>query len=150
MYEVLDDEQIEQILLLNLIGHMGCSANGVTYIVPICYAYDKGCIYGRTYEGTKLKILRENPNACFQVENIENMQRWQSVICWGMFEEFTDIDKRKKAVQVLQDRLTAVVENDTLRHASHWSFSITDIADTKDIFFRIQINRMTGRASRDK
>lgn len=147
MYKVLDDAQMEQVLHGNLIGHLGCCVNGIPYVVPICYTYYRGHIYGRTYEGTKLEALRENPNACFQVESIENMLEWKSVICWGKFDELTDIFNRNKAIQILKDRITAVIENDMLRQSLHWPFSITDEANAKGIFFCIQISKMTGRIS---
>jgi nitroimidazol reductase NimA-like FMN-containing flavoprotein (pyridoxamine 5'-phosphate oxidase superfamily) len=147
MLEDLNDAQIEEILKGNLIGHMGCSANGVPYVIPICYAYSHGRIYGRTYEGKKLDMLRENANVCFQVENIENMLKWKSAICWGRFEELTDNDNRNEAVQVLQSRITAVIESDVLRQSLHWPFSITDQTSAKGIFFCIQVTKMTGRIS---
>lgn len=148
MLEDLNDAQVEAVLGRNLVGHMGCCANGVPYVIPICYAYSKGGIYGRTYEGRKLEMLRENPQVCFQVENIENMLQWKSVICWGRFDELTDLDNRNHAVHILQNRIAAVIESDSLRQASHWPFSITDLATASGIFFCIQINKMTGRISR--
>ena len=48
---------------------------------------------GRTFEGMKVKMMRENPKVCFQIENLESFGEWQSVTCWGEFEELTDTIK---------------------------------------------------------
>ena len=68
----LSDNQIETVLQHNVIGHLGCSLGDSPYVVPMCYAYDGTNIYGRTYEGLKLDMLRNNPKVCFQVADIEN------------------------------------------------------------------------------
>jgi len=147
MHDDLSEEQVEYVLKNELLGHMGCHADDITYVVPICYAYDGKCIYGRTYEGMKMKIVRENPDVCFQVEYIKNMANWQSVICWGQFEELTDITKRNEAIHILQERIIAVVESNDLKHSPYWPFSITDLDNVKGIFFCIHLNKKTGRFS---
>lgn len=123
---------------------MGCHADEMTYVIPICYAYDGTYIYGRTYEGLKIRLLRKNPNVCFQVESIENMARWKSVIGWGVFEELADSEKRDKAVNVLKDRIGAVVESNDLLRSQYWPFFSPD---AKGIIFRIHLHEKTGRCS---
>ncbi len=147
MHKDLSEEQIEYVLKNELLGHIGCHADNITYVVPICYAYDGKCIYGRTYDGMKIKMMRENPNVCFQVEYIENMVKWRSVICWGEFEELTDFDKRNKGIRVLEDRVLAVVEINAFNQSPYWPFSISDLDDVKGIIFRIHLNKKTGRVS---
>lgn len=147
MPENLSEGQIEYVLRHKLLGHLGCFADNTCYVVPLCYAYDGQCIYGRTYEGLKMEMMRKNRNVCFQVENIENMARWQSVICWGEFEELKDSDGRNKAIGILQNRIEAVVESDTLRQSAQWPFSIDDSKDIKGILFCIHIHTKTGKHS---
>lgn len=144
MEQDLGEEQIERVLYDNVIGHMGCHANETTYVIPICYAYDGIYIYGRTYEGLKLQLLRKNPNVCFQIESIESMIRWKSVICWGVFEELTDDEKRNRAIDVLQNRIVAVVNSKDLLQSKYWPFSTPD---SKGIIFGIQLHKKTGRYS---
>ena len=75
MFGTLSEKGVEHVLRHKLLGHIGCHANNITYIVPICYAYDGKYIYGRTFEGMKIKMMRENPTVCFQVENLESMAK---------------------------------------------------------------------------
>ena len=71
----------------------------------------------------KLNMMRENPKVCFQVEHLENMVKWQSVICWGEFEELTDINERNKGIEILGNRVSAI-GNKSLQQSPHWPFSI--------------------------
>jgi hypothetical protein len=38
-------------------------------------------------DGAKLRAMRANPHVCFEVEHVDNLANWQSVIAWGSFEE---------------------------------------------------------------
>jgi nitroimidazol reductase NimA-like FMN-containing flavoprotein (pyridoxamine 5'-phosphate oxidase superfamily) len=147
MPEALNDERIEYILQHQLLGHIGCHADDITYVVPICYAYDNNCIYGRTYEGMKLQIMRKNPAVCFQVEHIENMAQWQSVVCWGTFEEVIDIDQRQAAIQVLKNRISVSVEGNALQHSAYCPFFINELDNPNDVIFCIRLNKKTGGLS---
>jgi nitroimidazol reductase NimA-like FMN-containing flavoprotein (pyridoxamine 5'-phosphate oxidase superfamily) len=141
----LSAAEIEDVLAHQLIGRIGCHTNDMSYIVPICYAYDGECIYARTYEGMKVKMMRENPKVCFQVEYIENMVNWKTVICWGEYEELTDIDKRKKAIQILHQRVLPLISNKILKLSPYWPFSSIDSDNIKGIVFCIHLNTKTGR-----
>ena len=145
MFGNLSEEGIEQVLESQLLGHIGCHSKDKTYIVPMCYAYDENCIYARTFEGIKLTMMRNNPRVCFQVEHLENMGNWQSVVCWGQFEELTDVDKRNKGIDVLQKRVSAMMGDENLRVSHHWPFSLDDSGDIQGIIFCIHISERTGK-----
>ncbi|MEJ0105912.1 MAG: pyridoxamine 5'-phosphate oxidase family protein [Bacteroidota bacterium] len=53
MFGSLNNNEIDELLHQQFIGRIGCHAEGVTYVVPISYAYDGEYIYGRTFEGMK-------------------------------------------------------------------------------------------------
>ena len=145
MVGTLNGEGIEHLLKHQLLGHIGCHANNVTYIVPICYAYDGNCVYGRTFEGMKIKMIRENPKVCFQVEHLESMAKWQSVICWGEFEELTDLDKRNKGIEILQSRVVGAMGDKNLQISRHWPFSSSELNSLTGIIFCIHLSEKTGR-----
>jgi nitroimidazol reductase NimA-like FMN-containing flavoprotein (pyridoxamine 5'-phosphate oxidase superfamily) len=83
----LDHGEIETLLRGEVVGHLGCHADGKTYVVPITYAYEDGMIYAHSTQGLKLRMMRENPNVCFQVDHIDGLGNWRSAIVWGRFEE---------------------------------------------------------------
>jgi nitroimidazol reductase NimA-like FMN-containing flavoprotein (pyridoxamine 5'-phosphate oxidase superfamily) len=146
----LSAEEIEHVLNHQLVGRIGCHVNDMTYIVPICYAYDGECIYARTYEGMKIKMMRENPNVCFQVEYIESMVNWKTVICWGEYEELTDTNKRDKGIQILHRRVLPIVSSKILKLSPHWPFSSIDLDNIKGIVFCIHVDRKTGRFEKEE
>ena len=147
MHERLDEERIEDLLQHQLLGHIGCHADNITYVVPICYAYESNCIYGRTYNGMKLEMIRKNPTVCFQVEYIENMLKWESVICWGTFEELIDKTKRDNAIRILKGRILVTIEGNALQHSAYWPFSISGSDNKNEIIFCIHLDKKTGRLS---
>src|SRR5689334_23317934 len=99
MFGKLTPVEVEEILRHEYIGRLGCHADDVTYVVPISYAYDGVYIYGRTFDGMKVNMMRKNPKVCFQVDHMRNMANWQSVISWGEYEEINQVDERNHALQ---------------------------------------------------
>ena len=79
--------EIEQLLQQQLVGRIGCHVDGLTYVVPVSYAYEGNYIYCHALEGMKINMMRKNPDVCFEVDNTKNLANWQSVIAWGSFEE---------------------------------------------------------------
>jgi nitroimidazol reductase NimA-like FMN-containing flavoprotein (pyridoxamine 5'-phosphate oxidase superfamily) len=146
MIGVLEGDEIEDVLHHQSIGRIGCHANNITYVVPVSYAYDGAYIYGHTYEGMKIKIMRENPKVCFEVDTMENMANWKSVICWGEFEELTNSDERKIAIQKLLDRILPLITTQTVPLALHTPFPPTDFNRANGIVYRVRLNEKTGRS----
>jgi nitroimidazol reductase NimA-like FMN-containing flavoprotein (pyridoxamine 5'-phosphate oxidase superfamily) len=83
----LNPRETEDVLRSNIIGRIGCHAFGKTYVVPITYVYDGDAIYAHTHDGMKLHMMRENPHVCFEVDHMDDLANWRSVIAWGTFEE---------------------------------------------------------------
>jgi nitroimidazol reductase NimA-like FMN-containing flavoprotein (pyridoxamine 5'-phosphate oxidase superfamily) len=79
--------QIDHMLHLEVVGRIGCHASGRTYVVPITYVYDGKAIYAYSFEGLKLRMMRENPDVCFEVDRFNTLARWESVVIQGRFEE---------------------------------------------------------------
>ncbi|GAB5525895.1 MAG: pyridoxamine 5'-phosphate oxidase family protein [Roseivirga sp.] len=104
MLGVLNNEQIDTLLRSELVGRIGCHGEGMTYIVPVAYAYDGENIYGHTREGLKTKLIGQNPAVCFQVDAIDDMANWRSVILHGKFEKLEG-QASKDALQLLANRM---------------------------------------------
>lgn len=94
------------------VGRIGCHANGRTYIVPITYAFDGERIIGHSADGLKLEMMRANPDVCFQVEQVENLGNWSSVIAWGKFHELKDAEAMS-AMNLLMEKLKPHVASET-------------------------------------
>jgi nitroimidazol reductase NimA-like FMN-containing flavoprotein (pyridoxamine 5'-phosphate oxidase superfamily) len=147
MFGDLGEDAIEVILHHQLVGHIACHANELTYIVPVSYAYDNGYVYVHTQEGMKINIMRQNAKVCFAVHRMENMANWQSVIAWGNFEEVTDETAREEALQVLLKRNLPVIASKTVQLTPDWPF--VPKADLNKVIggivFRIKLTIKTGK-----
>ena len=144
MFGILNPVEIEQLLSKQLVGRIGCHADGVTYVVPISYAYDGEYVYARTFEGMKINMMRKNPDVCFEVEDTKNLSNWRTVVAWGSFEELQEGNQRKEALSVLARRKLPVISSETMQLGSQWPFS-SDDENVDGVIFRIRIKEKTGR-----
>lgn len=141
----LTDKQIDYVLYSQVIGRIGCYAEGEVYVVPVTYAFDGQYIYAHSKEGRKIHMMRANDQVCFEVEAMENLANWRSVIIWGTYEELKDQDSQKKGLQILNDRLMPLMTSETA-HA-HRQTMIPQVIEKemKPIVYRIKVGRKTGK-----
>jgi uncharacterized protein len=149
MFGQLTDVEIEETLKEHVVGRLGCHANNITYIVPISFAYDGKYIYGHTDEGMKIKLMRQNPSVCFEVDSLANMANWKSVICQGVFEELANEEERNKALGILLSRSLPFITSKTVQLSPHWPFPPSDYDHIKGIVYRILIKEKTGRFEKE-
>jgi nitroimidazol reductase NimA-like FMN-containing flavoprotein (pyridoxamine 5'-phosphate oxidase superfamily) len=83
----LDAAQCEDLLRSEVIARIGCLSDGRVYVVPVTYVYDGTYVYGHAMDGAKLRAMRANPHVCVEVEHVDDLSNWRSVIAWGTFEE---------------------------------------------------------------
>lgn len=141
----LNDTQISNILSSRVIGRLACTDGKQPYIVPVTYMYDGKYIYGQTNEGTKLKILRKNPNVCFETDMMTDMRNWQSVIVYGKFEELKG-KEAEKARDVLFNHVFPLMTSSTIHSFGHEETGkVDDSTRIKFVMYRIKIKKVTGR-----
>jgi nitroimidazol reductase NimA-like FMN-containing flavoprotein (pyridoxamine 5'-phosphate oxidase superfamily) len=145
MLGTLNDTQIEKLLSSSFIGRIGTHAFGKTYILPVSYAYKDNCVYVHTYEGLKLSMMRQNPYVCFEVENLEEMANWQTVVAWGTFQEIIDEEERNEGLRILTNRPFSGAVSETVQLGNLWPFAPDDVSRIDGIVFRIQLSEKTGR-----
>lgn len=144
----LTPPEIEKLLSREVVGHLGCSDGKMVYVVPISYHYDGGYVYCHTHEGQKVEIMRKNPVVCFEVDKMQNMANWQSVVAHGVFEELTDPELRRQALQKLHERVLPVVSSETTHLSPDWPFSPVELNKIEGVTFRIRLGDRTGRYER--
>ncbi len=87
MIEELSDAEIDAFLREQVVGRVGCHAGGETYVVPVLYVWDGECVYVQSIEGRKIRMMRENPQVVFEVDEYVPGGGWRSVIVEGVYEE---------------------------------------------------------------
>jgi nitroimidazol reductase NimA-like FMN-containing flavoprotein (pyridoxamine 5'-phosphate oxidase superfamily) len=97
--------EIEEFLRGQRIARLGCHAGGVTYIVPLIYAYEDGAVVAVTSEGRKTAMLRENPRVCVEIDEYDVDERgsWRSVIAHGTYEELAG-EAIEPALSLMRER----------------------------------------------
>jgi len=148
MFGDLKDDAIETVLRHQIVGHLACHANDITYVVPISYAYEDGYIYAHAEGGMKINMMRQNPKVCFETYRMENMGNWQCVIAWGNYEEVVDEKERAKALNILLKRDLPIITSQTVQLTSEWPFAPENLNTIKGIVFRIKLSMKTGRYER--
>jgi nitroimidazol reductase NimA-like FMN-containing flavoprotein (pyridoxamine 5'-phosphate oxidase superfamily) len=141
----LTTEETENLLRRSLIGRIGCNDGTLTYVVPISYAYDGQQIYCHTTEGLKVDILRKNPQVCFEVEQLESMANWQTVIVQGTFEELTDPTTKLNALQKLNNRKLPFINSQTTHLTAEWPFASETLSLIQGVTFAIHPTSKSGR-----
>ena len=143
----LNKEQIEQMLRSETVGRLGCHSDDQIYVVPVTYAYDGGSIYAHTDEGMKLRLMRANPNVCFELDHVENIANWQSVVVWGTYEELSGEGASKALILLLQKflPLTNSKSADAPQGLSGYVNYRMQTALRHGFLYRINIMKKTGR-----
>lgn len=145
MFGELDQEHINQLLRNEASGHLGCHAEGRTYVVPISYVYDGESLYGYSIDGMKLQFMQRNPEVCLQVDHIQNLSNWQSVIVWGTFEALEG-DAAVQAAQLLMQRgLALIASGQSFHRVGEMEKHRTAALHQHITVYRIHITEKTGR-----
>jgi nitroimidazol reductase NimA-like FMN-containing flavoprotein (pyridoxamine 5'-phosphate oxidase superfamily) len=144
----LTPTEMENLLHSQLIGRLACTDGDEPYIVPMAYAYTGTHLVGQTSPGLKLRILRQHPKVCFEVDQLIDLRNWKSVIVYGTFQE-TPEASMPQARQWLFNRIYPLSTPAQLHGYGH-SVETQTADDTrlKPVLFSIDIDRMTGRYER--
>lgn len=146
MIGLLTQQQSEYILQCNTVGRIGCYANNKVLIIPITYVFNQNYIYGRSWEGTKISMMRANPQICFQVDSIDNLANWRSVIAWGKFEELKTETEQNIVVRLFHERLEPLTLGETVNISREFADPPHVVQKKqKPILYRIGLTEITGR-----
>lgn len=142
----LDKKQIEALLASETIVRIGCYADNRVYVVPVTYAYENGYLYAHSKDGMKVQMMRKNPQVCIEIDAMQNMANWQSVIARGTFEELKDEESQMKGMKLLMDKLKPLMASETAQ-PSHGLGTAhqQDVKGFHAVAFRIRLSEKTGR-----
>lgn len=135
MIEEMSPHEINEFILAQKIGRVGCHAEGETYVVPVIYAWRDGCVYVYTTEGKKIEFMRRNAKVCFEIDEYLASGSWRSVIIQGTYEELRD-EEAARALAILVEH---VRPNSSANHDEDRGGGRVPVA------FRIRASDVTGR-----
>ncbi len=151
MIDKLSDEDIEEVLKENVLGRIGCNDGKKNYVVPVNYVYDGKFIIAHSLEGMKIRIMRKNPDVCFEVDEMKSFINWKSVIAWGVYQELTDERDRYYAMKLFVDRMlhTKISKSAVPPGISENRVHPHSPGNIRPIVYRIVITEKTGRFEND-
>jgi nitroimidazol reductase NimA-like FMN-containing flavoprotein (pyridoxamine 5'-phosphate oxidase superfamily) len=126
----------KSILARNHVGRLAYSFKDNVDIVPIHYVYHDGWLYGRTSTSDKLTTLRHHQWVAFEVDEIEDLFEWRSVVVRGGLYQLSD----DLAQPEVREHAT-----DVLRKLLPSTFTADDPVPFRTELFRIHVDSMTGR-----
>jgi uncharacterized protein len=134
MINPLGERESRALLSGEWTGRLGCSDHGKPYIVPVHYLFDNDCVYVQSSPGHKIDVLRDNPNACLQVDEVKDDDHWRSVLAFGLYEEVKDVKERERVLADMSKRWLSATQVE----------SQTKKAPPDTIVFRIRVTDITG------
>ncbi len=139
----LEADEIEDVLRSEMVGRIACVADGWPYIVPVTYVYDGGeYVYSHSAEGRKVAAMRKQPQICFEVEQLQSVSKWRTVIARGIYEELQR-DEEERAMDLLAGKFawTATVNGSRDRREEiHRRAGVV-----RPVLFRIRLLDRSGR-----
>ncbi len=144
----LSGPEIENLLRSEWVARLGLHADGLTYVVPINYAYDGHAVYAHSNDGLKLRLLRTHANVCVEVDHVDDLFNWKSVIAWGRYEELGGADATK-AMEFIMGRFAPMMTPHAAK-PTHWrpSPGEADESVPSAVAYRIVLEKKTGRFER--
>lgn len=141
----LTKDEINNVLMSQALCRIACSDDKKPYLVPVTFAYDGTYLYGQSMPGTKLNILRKNPNVCVQTDIINSMTSWKSVMIFGQFEELKDTEA-ETAREMLYSKILTLMTGSAVHNFGHELETAVDENNRiKSVMYRIKIEQMSGR-----
>lgn len=147
MIGTLSSQSSNEILQNNRLGRIGCSDGNRTYVVPVQYVFDGRSIFAHSAEGMKIHIMRKNPDVCFEVDEIQDINNWRSVIIWGKYHELKNEHERYTAIKLfsVHNIHLKLSETSILPPIHTGTFHYNQSQNIRPVIYRIIIEHVTGR-----
>lgn len=136
MMKMLSESEARQIFQGARVVRLGCIVNGEPYVVPINCYLEGDNVFSHSLPGLKISGLRENRQACVQVDEIEDDLRWRSAIAFGRYEEITKANEREEVITKLLRKFPMLTPVESAITADGFA--------TQVIVFKIKIERLTA------
>ena len=145
--EITDIQRIEEIIGKSTICRLGLCRDNRAYIIPINFGYrDKTLYFHSAREGTKVEILKTNPEVCFEFdidlgivrkerEGCNWSSRYQSVIGFGKAVFIDEIEQKRDALDILMANYSD----------QKFDYPFSSIENT--LVFKVEISSITGKQS---
>ena len=144
-----DLKKFEAIYILknNYIGNLSYVWQNKPYVVPITFYYDEEehSILSYAGEGHKINAMRINKYVSMGVAQIESVNKWQSILIHGTFEELSGAYAKQELHEFVNGvKKTMFIRDD--KYPDLISEFSSKINSGKPIVYRIRISDITGKS----
>lgn len=128
------------LLRRHVVGRLAFSFHDGVDITPIHYIYSDGWLFARTSHGAKMTTIRHVPWVAFEVDEVQGVFDWRSVVVHGTVYTMerdggpTEARLWSKGIALLQRIIPGVGSDD-------------DPVPFRTLVFGIHVESMTGRMS---
>ena len=139
-FRELDPTECAALLQRHHVGRLAFGRKDRVDIEPIHYVHDDGWLYGRTGPGTKLEVVTHNRWVAFEIDEVDAIFDWRSVVVKGGFYllrpdgSAEEVATYAKAIKILRKFIPETL-------------TATDPLPDRAIIFRIHIDEISGRAA---
>jgi nitroimidazol reductase NimA-like FMN-containing flavoprotein (pyridoxamine 5'-phosphate oxidase superfamily) len=140
IFRALDRAECETLLARNNVGRLAFSLHDRVDIVPLHYVHEEGWLYLRTAPGTRLELTSHRPWIAFEVDEVEGVLDWRSVVVHGTIYPLSREGPEREAAA--WERAV-----DLLRRLIPETATPADPVAFRTVVFRIHIDDMRGRAA---
>jgi uncharacterized protein len=140
-FSVLTTAECQALLASQNVGRLAFTFRDRVDIEPVHYVYEQGYIWGRTQHGTKVQILAHHPWVAFEVDKVDALFTWQSVVVHGRVE-FPDPDGS------VQDQERYALGVQAFQSLVPDAFGPHDPTPDRDLVFMLPVDDMQGRSAR--
>ncbi len=134
----LSPHQCFDLLRQEQVGHLAVISDGVPYVTPCSFVVTDNAIAMRVAEGRRVRAIRENPAASFEVSryNTETGE-WSSVIAEGVMEIVEDDTTIQTVIAGLLAKYRPVIS----------TMSGQQMPMYTEVVVQLRIDTLTGRSS---
>ncbi len=147
MIKDLEHEKRLEILGNNYLGHLGFISEKKPFVTTITYFYDavEKCLLSYSDNGHKIDAMRKYEDVSLQIENIQSIQDWSSVLVHGKFEELLGSAAKKYLHKFAQGVQDTIERSKGEKPNFIGDFSSRLQEREMPIVYRININDITGK-----
>ena len=145
--EIRDEKILAEILSGAIICRVAMLDGGRPYIIPFNYGYNDGFLFIHSApEGKKIKLLKQSPEVCFEVEDKMEITkgelacdwstRYRSVVGYGEVEILSDGQSKQHGLEIIM--------------AQHGAPELTEFNQKsldRMVIVKIRITSMIGKQS---
>lgn len=147
MFTDLENKEIQYILEHNYLGHLGYIYLNRPYVVPITYYFDKvqKAIIGYSGQGHKIIAMLINNAVSLQIEEVDSVTNWKSVLIHGTFEPLMGSSAKANLNKFTAGLRKIILKKEHKKANFISEFSSKIYNNDNPVVFIIKIKELTGK-----